>query len=133
MQLPWATLQAANLADRAQFQDGDFFVAVPSGADCHLLRNIIHDWDDQHAETILRSCRHAIKSDGRLLLLELILPAAGDPGLEAVMIDVTMLARLGGRERTVAEYRALVERAGFRIESVIPMHTGLTIIECVPV
>jgi trans-aconitate methyltransferase len=125
-------LQEANLLDRARFEGGDFFAAVPPGADCYLLRQVIHDWDDEHAEIILRSCRKAIKPNGRLLLLEMIMPAVGDAGIDTVMIDVTMLARVGGRERTEAEYRALVARAGFQLETVTPAHTAINILECVP-
>ena len=125
-------LGEAGLADRASFEAVDFFVAVPAGGDCYLLRQVIHDWDDERAEAILRICRRAVPAHGRLLLVELLLPPEGEPGLEAVMIDVTMLARLGGRERTAAEYRALVERAGFRLEGVIPSPAGHAILECTP-
>jgi len=128
-----ATIQAAGLSDRVQFEAGDFFSAVPAGGDCYLLRQVIHDWDDARAEAILRSCRKAIPAHGRLLLVELLLPPEGDPGMEPVMVDVTMLVRVGGRERTEAEYRALLERAGFHLDRIIPTPIRFTILDCMPV
>ena len=126
------TIRTAGLSDRVRFDGGDFFERVTAGADCYLLRSVIHDWDDSRAEAILRVCRHAISPPSRLIVIELLLPAAGDPGLEAVMLDVTMLARVGGRERTESEFRALLGRSGFRLERVIPTPHH-AILDCVPV
>ncbi len=126
------TIRTAGLSDRVQFDGGDFFERVTAGGDCYLLRSIIHDWDDARSEAILRTCRRAIMPHGRLLLIELLLPADGDPGLEPVMIDITMLARVGGRERTESEFRALLDRAGFRLERLIPTTGPHTIFDCVP-
>lgn len=123
-------LAATGLTARARFEACDFFSAVPADGDCYLLRQVIHDWDDARAVAILETCRRSIMPPGRLLLIELLLPDAGDPGLEAVMVDVTMLARVGGRERTEAEFRDLLDRAGFRLERVIPTPARHTILEC---
>ncbi len=126
------TIRTADMSDRVQFDGGDFFERVTAGGDCYLLRSIIHDWDDARSETILSTCHRAIMPHGRLLLIELLLPAAGDPGMEPVMIDITMLARIGGRERTESEYRALLDRSGFRLDRVIPTQRN-AILECIPV
>jgi O-methyltransferase len=48
----------------------DFFEAVPPGGDVYLLQFILHDWDDVHALTILRNCRHAMGPQSRLLPIE---------------------------------------------------------------
>jgi hypothetical protein len=126
-------LAASGLTARARFEACDFFSAIPVGGDCYLLRQIIHDWDDTLAAAILKTCRQAISPNARLLLIEYLLPDAGDPGLEEIMVDVTMLARVGGRERTEAEYRELLDPAGFRLERVIPTATRHQILECIPV
>lgn len=127
-----AALQDAGLAERVRFDAGDFFAAVTTGGDCYLLRQVIHDWDDARADAILRTCRRAISPSGRLLLIELLLPDQGDPGLDAVMADVTMLVRVGGRERTAAEFGALLDGAGFRLDRVIRTSGPHTILECFP-
>jgi SAM-dependent methyltransferase len=127
-----AAIEASGLSDRVVFEAGDFFSAVPGGGDCYLMRQVVHDWDDAPAEAILRRCREVIPPDGRLILVEFLLPADGTPGMEAVMIDVTMLVRVGGRERTEAEYRTLLDRAGFHIARIISTPIRYVILECVP-
>jgi hypothetical protein len=125
------TIRTAGLSNRVRFDGGDFFEGVTAGGDCYILRQVIHDWDDARSETILGNCHAAIPSHGRLLLVEMLLPAGGNPGLEPVMTDITMLARVGGRERTEAEFRALLARSGFRLDRVIPVHHQ-TILESTP-
>jgi hypothetical protein len=127
-----ATIQTAGIGERARFEPIDFFAAVPAGGDGYLLRRIIHDWAEEPAVTILKRCRRAIPPHGRLLVIELLLPEASEPGLEETMIDVTMMVRAGGRERTEAEYRALLSRAGFQLDQVIPTGSPLRILECRP-
>jgi hypothetical protein len=67
------------LLDRCQLTSGDFFHEVPAGGDAYLLKYIVHDWDDEHAVAILRSCRRAIRPDGMLLLVETVVPAPDEP------------------------------------------------------
>ena len=55
-----ATIRTAGLTDRVRFEPGDFFTEVTADGDCYLLRQIIHDWEDDDAITILRTCRRAI-------------------------------------------------------------------------
>ena len=127
-----ATIRTAGLTDRVRFEPGDFFTEVTAGGDCYLLRQIIHDWEDDDAMTILRTCRRAIAPDGRLLIIELILPPEGTDSLDAVMIDVTMLVRLGGRERTAAQYATLLEKTGFNLDRVLTTAGRQAILECSP-
>lgn len=127
-----ATIRTSGLTDRVRFEPGDFFTEITADAECYLLRQIIHDWEDDDAITILRTCRRAIAPGGRLLIIELILPPQGTHSLEAVMIDVTMLVRLGGRERTETQYATLLEEAGFNLDRVITTSSRQAILECTP-
>jgi hypothetical protein len=70
-------LDAAGVTQRCTVTAGSFFDSVPNGGDAYLLKSIIHDWDDASALTILRNVRAAIAADGKLLLLELVLPKRG--------------------------------------------------------
>lgn len=110
---------------------GDFFVSVPAGADAYLLSRVLHDWDDDRAAAILRTCRAAMPANGTLLIVESVLPelAAQQPG--AIRMDLHMLLLLHGRERTEAEYAALLQTAGMRLTATIPADnaTGLHILE----
>lgn len=113
---------------------GDFFVSVPAGADAYLLSRVLHDWDDDRAVAILRTCRAAMPAGGTLLIVESVLPelAAQQPG--AVRMDLHMLVLLHGRERTEAEYAALLEQAGLTLATAVPADnaTGLHVLEARP-
>ena len=124
-------IAAAGLADRCQAVAGDFFVAVPEGGEAYLLKYILHDWDDERSTAILRACRQAMAADGRLLVIEFLIPPGNAPSY-AKSQDVNMLTNLGGRERTTAEYAALFTAAGFTLTETIPLLGELHLIEGTP-
>lgn len=111
---------------------GDFFDAVPAGADGYLLSRVLHDWSDTDAVAVLRSCRRAMPSTATLLVVEAVLPerAADDPA--AIRMDLHMLALLGGRERTAAEYGRLFTAGGFTPGPVLPTTAGVSVLEAHP-
>lgn len=115
---------------------GDFFADLPSGGDLHVLKWIIHDWDDERSLAILRNCRRALHPQGRLLVMEHVMPAglAGPSNefYEAATGDAHMFVITGGRERTEAQFRALLSDAGFRLGRVIPTESPLSLIEAAP-
>ncbi|CAM5374345.1 methyltransferase [Streptomyces atroolivaceus] len=112
---PEADASAASLGvtDRFTFVGGDFFDEVPSG-DVHLLKFVLHDWDDDSCVRILRNCRRALDPDGRVLVMELLVDKVGTPGLEPLM-DLNMMALSTGRERSLEEFGDLFERAGLTL------------------
>jgi O-methyltransferase domain len=73
-----------------------------------------HDWDDAQAVRILENCRRAIRPGGRVVVIEMLLGEIGEPGLTP-LLDLHMMVTLTGRERTLTEYQALLEQAGFRL------------------
>jgi hypothetical protein len=130
-------LAEAGVADRVEIVPGDLFDKVPQGCDAYLLKNVIHGWDDERALAILRNCRAAMPADGSLLVVESVLPneRAGLADAKGVlMIDLHMLICTGGRERTEDEYRELLARAGFSLESVtrVPPPTDHSVLRAVP-
>jgi hypothetical protein len=116
------------LLDRFTTVAGDFRVVAPPAADLYLLKLILHDWDDEAALTILKHCRRAINPGGRVLIVEQLL---GDIGASesATQMDINMMVVLGGRERQLGEYQALLTAAGFGEASVTATRTPLVIIE----
>lgn len=119
-------LRSAGLADRCEAIGGDFLQAVPGGGDAYSLSWILHDWDDQTALRILTNCRKAMDDGTRLLVIELIVPAPGEPAVPGVsrlikQTDLEMLTVVGGRERTAAEYRELLTQAGFELSRILPL------------
>jgi O-methyltransferase domain len=124
-------LEEAGLAGRADVLGGDFFTAVPAGGDAYLLRWILHDFDDERAARILRSCRTAISPEGRLLVVEHVItdePASSTAKFQ----DLQMLLLLSGCERTETEFRDLFAMANFRLERAIPTASSFKILEAVP-
>jgi len=122
-------LEVAGVAARCQVVGGSFFERVPEGADAHILKSVIHDWDDEQGLAILRNCHRALGPPGRLLLVERVMPARAEHAPEVIWGDVNMLAMTGGRERSEVEYRALLAAAGFTLARVIPTRSGLSVIE----
>ena len=121
-------LSNAGIADRCQFVAGDFFAAIPAGADAYLLRHVLHDWDDAQSATILRQCHSAMSNCGRLLIAEYVLPDGPEP-FHGKWFDLAMMVVTGGQERTEAEYRALLDTAGFVCERIVPTDSELSLIE----
>jgi hypothetical protein len=109
-----ATLAAAGVADRCRLVAGDVFASVPAGADAYVLKQVLHDWDDERVAAILRNCRAAMRPGARLLVLERTVPElVGADDARTLLLDVLMLVLTGGRERTEREFRGLLEAAGF--------------------
>lgn len=110
--------------DGVEVVGGSFFEAVPRGGDAYVLKWIIHDWDDDQAVAILRTCAAALDGDARVLLIErdLTVPAAS-------WLDLQMLVMLGGRERTEEEYAALFRAAGLEPAGATPIGAGLSVFE----
>ncbi len=125
-------LRTARVADRCQVVGGDFFEAVPSGGDAHVLKFILHDWEDEQATAILRNCRRAIAPNGKLLVIESEISPPNE-GASDKFLDLTMLVHTGGRERTREEWAALFATAGFRLVDATPIEAQVSIIEGVPV
>jgi hypothetical protein len=116
-------------ATRCELVGGNFFETVPEG-DVYLLSHVIHDWDRERCITILRNCREAMFPEGRILIIETVVPSGDEPHI-AKISDMAMLALTGGMERTEDEYRALLGAAGLGMARVIPTPTPVSIVEAV--
>jgi hypothetical protein len=125
-----ALLKARGVADRVTIEPGDFFERVPPGGDAYLLSHIIHDWNEEQCLTILGHCRDVIRPDGRLLIVETVLPM-GDTPHQGKVQDMVMLVVPGGQERTEAEYDSLLGKAGFRLSRVVPTESVVSVVEAV--
>src|SRR3954463_14562075 len=119
------------LQDRCELIAGDFFKEVPSGGDAYVLKWVLHDWSDAQAIAILKNCRRAMPPHGRLLVIEAPLTPRNEPSLHKLM-DINMLVMTGGRERTEAEYRSLLEAAGFALTRVTVTPLELAVLEAAP-
>ncbi len=114
--------------DRVEIIPGSFFESAPSGADLYILKNIIHDWPDEQAVSILRNIRAAAGPDTTLLLVEAVIPEH-DREFLGKWIDMEMLIGIAARERTAAEYRKLYQEAGFRLTNVVPTASPFSLVQ----
>jgi hypothetical protein len=134
--MPHVIAQAAPLfeergvAGRVSLEAGNFFEDVPAGGDAYLLSHIIHDWNDEQCLTILGHCRKRMTPEGRLLLVEMVLPEGDEPH-PGKMLDMVMLLLPGGQERTRAQYADLLGRAGLRLDRVVPTASAVSVVEAV--
>jgi hypothetical protein len=127
--LPEAPAGAASpsVASRWATASGSFFDEVPS-ADAHLLKSILHDWEDDECIAILRTCRNSLSEGGVVLVVETVL---GRPGheVDAAFSDINMLVMPGGRERSEAEFAALFDAAGLRLTNVVHTRSMMSVLE----
>jgi SAM-dependent methyltransferase len=134
------TIEAAGLASRCRFIGGNALDEVPEGGDAYVFSNIVLNWEDDEAIRALRNCRKVITPQGRLLLVEWIIPGADEPKQgfrfwDTVTMDLIMLVTFGsrrGRVRTKAEFRSLLNEAGFGLSAVVPTDSSVWLIEAVP-
>jgi hypothetical protein len=123
--LPETVRDEAALGDRIEFVEGSFFERVPEG-DVYILSTILHDWDDEPAAAILRTIRAAAPPEARLLILDAVVPPGNEPG-GGKWLDLLMLTVAGGKERTEAQWRELLDAGGFE-----PVRFHEALIEAVP-
>ncbi|MDG4665096.1 methyltransferase [Mycobacterium sp. 236(2023)] len=121
-------LDQTGLSERITVSGGSFLESVPAGGDVYVMKNIIHDWGDAEAATILRSIRTAIADGGRLILLEMVLPERASSFI-GHMLDLEMLLMVSGKERTRSQYAELLGAAGFRLSRVIPTVSPISVME----
>lgn len=126
-----ASFADQGLSERVEVRSGNFLESVPRGGDAYLMKLILHDWDDEGCLRVLRHCHDAMGPRGRLLVIEGVVPPAGEPAFYK-LLDLEMLTMLGGRERTAAEFRALFARAGFRLDCIVATESTLKILEGTP-
>lgn len=122
-------LASEGVSDRVEKVSGDFFKEVPS-ADAYIMKHIIHDWDDERSIKILQSIHRAMNGDGKVLLVETVVPDGNEPHYSK-LLDLEMLVSPGGIERTAGEYAELFQNAGFKLTRIIPTRSPMSVIEAV--
>jgi hypothetical protein len=125
------SLEGHTIEPRCRFAGGDFFESVPAAGDIYILRHIIHDWTDDEAISILRSCRTAMPDSAKLLIVEGVIGPGNTPS-PFKWLDLVMMLCWGGMERTEKQYSRLVREAGLRLGRVIPTSTPVGVLECLP-
>ncbi len=123
------TLAGSGLAERCEPVAGDFFHSVPKGG-VMLLKQILHDWNDERCVALLKKCAASLETGGKVLVVEMVVSEDGKPS-PAHLMDINMLVMLTGRERTATEYGALFKAAGLKPGRVLPTHSPFSIVEAI--
>ncbi len=125
-------LDSPDIMGRWEVVGGDFLKAIPEGGDAYIIKNIILNWEDEQSISILKNCRKAMADNGKVLVIEAIIPPGNAPSFSK-LLDLHMLVVTGGIGRTEKEFHNLFEAAGFKLTSVTPTQSPTSIIEAIPV
>jgi C-methyltransferase len=126
-----ANIDSYGLKERIGIVVGDFFQKVPEGGDLYILKNILHDWNDEACILILKNIQRAMPSGSKLLIIETIIRNDNNYSF-GKMIDILMLLGTeNGRERTLEEFRNIFNNSGFNISKVISTVAPFSLIECI--
>ncbi len=120
------TFRSAGVADRVILVGQNFFNPLPAGADLYILRGVLNNWDDADAAALLKRCAQAARPSGRVLVVKSVVPDGTPPSLSISMLLV------GGKDRTVAEFRELARPCGLEIVTAGRQPSGHFVVECRP-
>ena len=128
--------QAAGVADRVTAIGQSFFDPLPAGADLYLLKKVLNNWPDREALAILSRCAEAARAAGarptpraaagRVVVLGSVSP---DDAPRQLVIEMVLL---GGKQRTISEFRKLARAAGLEVSAAGQQPSGAFVVECRP-
>ena len=124
-------LSKAGVSNRCQVVAGDIFSSVPGGGDIYLLSGMIHGLTDDEAVEFLRTCRLAMAKTACLLIAETVLPDGSQSAIGKFMDLQMMVFTADGHFRTEAEFRSLLEQAGFRVVRIVQSSHIVSLVEAV--
>jgi O-methyltransferase domain len=107
---------------------GDMFEAIPAGHDLYLLSRVFCNWNDEHMLTVLRNIAAAMHPSSRLVIIDGVIPAKGDPERAIYVANsLSLFLMFGSRLRELAEFEALLAKADFKLSGVKQLDTELGI------
>ena len=114
-----AGVTASNEERPFEAQAHDFFTPQPvKAARAYSLHSILHDWGDEEGVKILENLVPALKKGYSRVLLNEIVVSEEKPTLAATSMDMMMLAHFSVRERTEADWRWILEKAGLKVVNI---------------
>jgi len=121
--------RSAGVAERVTTLGQSFFDALPAGADLYLLKSVLGDWPDREATAILMRCGEAARPAGRVVVLNGVSPD-GEGGPSPALL---MMVLVGGRERSLKEFRQVARAAGLEVQAAERQPSGRFVVECRPI
>eukprot|EP01112_Ceratiomyxa_fruticulosa_P018558 TRINITY_DN5956_c0_g1_i1.p1 TRINITY_DN5956_c0_g1~~TRINITY_DN5956_c0_g1_i1.p1 ORF type:complete len:347 (-),score=48.57 TRINITY_DN5956_c0_g1_i1:46-1086(-) len=114
--------------DRLEFQTGNFFKEVPKSGDYYVLKRVLHDWNEDMCVEIMKNVSESMPKNGKVLIIETVIPTGNDFHY-GKWLDLHMMVILGGKERSVEEFRKIFHAAGLKLTRVIDTGTPISIVE----
>jgi hypothetical protein len=115
---------AAGLGDRIRTAGVNMFTEDwPTGPNGHFFSNVFHDWSDETNRDLARRSFAALPSGGRIFLNEILMDDDYTGPFEAAAFSLLMLTGTLGKQYSLAEFRAILESAGFTDVKATP-HQG---------
>jgi hypothetical protein len=121
--------ETAGVTDRCEVVGGDMLQRVPAGADAYLVKRVLMDWGDEQSARILKNCAEAMPKEGKVLVVEMILPPGNQPSPGKPFDVLMLLIHPGARIRTEGELGKLFEAAGLRLNRIIATPSPNSILE----
>jgi hypothetical protein len=119
----------AGLDERCKAVSYDFLKDAPPVCDAYFLVNILHDWNDKICCQILTNISQSMNTKSKLWIVEYLLKQG--PGFSvAKLLDIEVLVMGDGRERTIDEFKDILDSVGLEISEVIPTGHGVALLEC---
>jgi len=117
------------VTNRVQVIPADFLESVPAIADAYVVKNIIPNWGDEEGVVILSNIRKVMPDKAKIILIELIVDEGNRPSYGKIM-DIQMLVCMqNGKERTMKEFKVIIEKAGLRVKKIVTTFAPFKIIE----
>jgi hypothetical protein len=104
---------------------GNFFEKIPNQSEAIVLSRVLHDWNDEEANIILKNSFEALPSNGRLYVIE---NCSDKIKIDLSLLSLNMTAICESYERTSAQYISLCENAGFRFDNETKLNELQTIL-----
>lgn len=119
------TFQAAAVSERVTMAGQSFFDPLPAGADLYLLKSVLADWPDREAIAVLKRCAEAMPATGRTVVLSGVSPDEHGPPPALLMMVL-----VGGRERSLTQFRQIARAAGLKVGVAARQASGRFVVEC---
>lgn len=122
-------------ANRTELVEGSFFDAasIPKGADAYIVKQILHDWNDEKAVEILRNIRSAMHSNSTLLIADRLVEPGGFVDTQGTQFaDLLMLNNFGAKERTKSNFEKILNQANFKLKRIVHTRSTFVVIEATP-
>ncbi|ESA38711.1 o-demethylpuromycin o-methyltransferase [Leptolyngbya sp. Heron Island J] len=122
-------MEEAGITNRCEIVSGDFFISVPTNGDAYILSQILHNFNDESCIRILKNIRRSMKEDGKLLVIQAVIPEGNEPCFNKLLDLELMIIDTGAKERTENEYREIFQSAGFHLTEILSPSGPVSILE----